>query len=300
MFYKKCMVQCAQLSTGEPLLSLTNVFKKHIKDYASKLLLANLPKVSQTTGQGGVSTSSSAATLSSMKSSMTNSLMTRDLKDFSTQGLIQNFQSLMREGVSIKLHPDERVFICSVIVTSEYIIETTQQLEGKLKEKVDSGLADRINMSAEQDIYHGVISTCLGLLVQELEASCDPALAAMVKMPWSTIDSVGDQSAYVTTIVNHMKQTIPLIRDNLSSSRKYFTQFCIKFANTFIPKFLQSLYKCRPLSTVGAEQLLLGNYFYAPRRAKARFPQNLATPNREFAREFGGKTVLSGLRLKKQ
>ena len=59
-----------------------------------------------------------------------------------------------------------------------------------------------------------------------------------------------------------MKQTIPLIRDNLASSRKYFTQFCIKFANTFIPKFLQNLYKCRPLSTVGAEQLLLGKVMF--------------------------------------
>ena len=107
-----------------------------------------------------------------------------------------------------------------------------------------------------------MISTCLGLLVQELDASCDPALNTMIKMPWSTIDSVGDQSSYVTSIVNQMKQTIPLIRDNLASSRKYFTQFCIKFANTFIPKFLQNLYKCRPLSTVGAEQLLLGKVMF--------------------------------------
>ena len=66
----------------------------------------------------------------------------------------------------------------------------------------------------------------------------------------------------MTSIVNQMKQTIPLIRDNLASSRKYFTQFCIKFANTFIPKFLQNLYKCRPLSTVGAEQLLLGKVMF--------------------------------------
>ena len=66
----------------------------------------------------------------------------------------------------------------------------------------------------------------------------------------------------MTAIVNQMKQTIPLIRDNLASSRKYFTQFCIKFANTFIPKFLQNLYKCRPLSTVGAEQLLLGKVMF--------------------------------------
>ena len=242
MFYKKCMVQCAQLSTGEPMLALTNVFKKHLKEYASRILLANLPKLSQ------------QATASF--SSVTSTLMTRDIKELSNQ--IQNFHSLLKEGEQIKLQPDEKVFICSVIVTAEYIIETTQQLEAKLKEKVDAELVERITMAAEQDIYHGVISSCLGLLVQELEANCEPSLNAMTKIPWSTVESVGDQSAYVTLIVNHMKQTIPLIRDNLANSKKYFTQFCIKFANAFIPKFLTGLYKCRPLSTVGAEQLLLG------------------------------------------
>ena len=103
------------------MLALTNVFKKHLKEYASKVLLANLPKL----GQGGEakqgaasSTASAAATLSSM----TTSLMTRELKDFSAQGLMRDFQSILKEGGSIKLQPDERVFICSVIVTSEYII----------------------------------------------------------------------------------------------------------------------------------------------------------------------------------
>ena len=52
--------------------------------------------------------------------------------------LQQNFQALLKDGEPLKLHPDERVFICSVIVTAEYIIETTQQLETKLKEKVNT------------------------------------------------------------------------------------------------------------------------------------------------------------------
>ncbi len=65
MFYKKCLVQCAQLSqTGSPLLSLASVFKKHLREYASKVLIANLPKTSS-----GSSSSSSAAT--SLSSSMT-------------------------------------------------------------------------------------------------------------------------------------------------------------------------------------------------------------------------------------
>jgi len=44
VFYKKCMVQCIQLSTGNALLLLTVTFKKYLTEYANKLLLGNLPK----------------------------------------------------------------------------------------------------------------------------------------------------------------------------------------------------------------------------------------------------------------
>ena len=42
MFYKKCMVQCTQLSSGggdggDTLLALANVFKKHLREYATKV-----------------------------------------------------------------------------------------------------------------------------------------------------------------------------------------------------------------------------------------------------------------------
>lgn len=44
------------------------------------------------------------------------------------------------------------------------------------------------------------------------------------------MEVVGDQSNYVNTIIAHLRQTIPTIRDRLSSCRKYFTQLCVKFA----------------------------------------------------------------------
>ncbi|CAH2021099.1 unnamed protein product [Acanthoscelides obtectus] len=58
----------------------------------------------------------------------------------------------------------------------------------------------------------------------------------------------------------HLKTTVPIIRDNLSHSRKYFTKFCIKFVDSFIPKFIQSIYKCKPIKSEGAEQLLLDTH----------------------------------------
>jgi len=74
---------------------------------------------------------------------------------------------------------------------------------------------------------------------------------------WSSVEVVGDQSNYVNTIIAHLRQTIPTIRDRLSSCRKYFTQLCVKFASSFIAKLVQQLFKCKPLNAVGAEQLLL-------------------------------------------
>lgn len=44
VFYKKCMVQCSQLSTGQPMIELTRTFQKYLREYANRVLLSNLPK----------------------------------------------------------------------------------------------------------------------------------------------------------------------------------------------------------------------------------------------------------------
>uniref|UniRef100_A0A8D1AMV4 Vacuolar protein sorting-associated protein 53 homolog n=1 Tax=Sus scrofa TaxID=9823 RepID=A0A8D1AMV4_PIG len=226
VYYKKCMVQCSQLSTGEPMIALTTIFQKYLQEYAWKILSGNLPKT--TSSSGGL-------TISSL------------LKE--------------KEGSEVaKFTLEELCLICSILSTAEYCLATTQQLEEKLKEKVDVSLIERINLSGEMDTFSTVISSSIQLLVQDLDAACDPALTAMSKMQWQNVEHVGDQSPYVTSVILHIKQNVPIIRDNLASTRKYFTQFCIKFANSFIPKFITHLFKCKPISMVGAEQLLLDTH----------------------------------------
>uniref|UniRef100_A0A3Q2QY40 Vacuolar protein sorting-associated protein 53 homolog n=1 Tax=Fundulus heteroclitus TaxID=8078 RepID=A0A3Q2QY40_FUNHE len=226
VYYKKCMVQCSQLSTGEPMIALTTVFQKFLREYAWKILSGNLPKSSSNSG---------GLTITSL------------LKE--------------KEGYeAAKFTVDELCLICSILSTAEYCLATTQQLEEKLKEKVDKVLVERINLTGEMDTFSTVISNSIQLLVQDLDAACDPALSAMSKMPWQSVEHVGDQSPYVTSIIMHIKQNVPIIRDNLASTRKYFTQFCIKFTNSFIPKFINHLFRCKPISMVGAEQLLLDTH----------------------------------------
>jgi len=67
-------------------------------------------------------------------------------------------QSLLKEGDVIKLTEDEQCQTCSILCTSEYCMETTQQLEDKLKEKVDPELVEKIDLRAEQDIFHKSVS----------------------------------------------------------------------------------------------------------------------------------------------
>ena len=113
MFYKKSIQQCAELSRAEPMLALQKIFKKHLKEYATKILIANMP------GKTGTGTNNASAMGQNALTNLTKELKEVGLKDFSNpQGLIQNF---FKEGDS-KITPDERVFLCSVIVTSEYII----------------------------------------------------------------------------------------------------------------------------------------------------------------------------------
>uniref|UniRef100_A0A3P9MMF6 Vacuolar protein sorting-associated protein 53 homolog n=1 Tax=Oryzias latipes TaxID=8090 RepID=A0A3P9MMF6_ORYLA len=229
VYYKKCMVQCSQLSTGEPMIALTTIFQKFLREYALKILSGNLPKSSSNSG---------VLTITSL------------LKE--------------KEGYEAsKFTVDELCLICSILSTAEYCLATTQQLEEKLKEKVDKVLTERINLTGEMDTFSTVISNSIQLLVQDLDAACDPALSAMSKMPWQSVEHVGDQSPYVTSIIMHIKQNVPIIRDNLASTLKnsFITLLSAFFSfSSFIPKFINHLFRCKPISMVGAEQLLLDTH----------------------------------------
>ncbi|EDO37778.1 predicted protein [Nematostella vectensis] len=206
VFYKKCMVQCSQLSTGPPLLSLTATFQKYLKEFANRVLSNHLP----VKGSGGLA-------------------------------------SILKDASDVKFSAEEKSLTCCILCTADYCLETTQQVA-------------QYYTTGTPTPHNRVVSNCIQLLVQDLENACDAPLTAMVKVHWQSVEAVGDESAYVTAISNHLKDTVPLLRDFLCSARKYFTQFCVKFANSFIPRYINNLYRCKPISTVGAEQLLLDTH----------------------------------------
>lgn len=236
VFYKKCLVQCTQLSTEKPLYTLSQIFKKYLREYASKILEHKIPKaVAQQTTLG---------------TSM--SMLTKDLQNLSTAAghVIHN---LLKEGEQPRYTSDEIIRLCCILTTAEYCLETVDQLEAKLKEKCDDAYADKIDLSDEKDIFHRCISNCINLMVQDVECACEPALIVMNKTQWQNIQNVGDQSPFVNSIQSNFQATVPVIRDNLAASRKYYTQFCHKFVNSFIPRYINALYKCRLMNTSSSD-----------------------------------------------
>lgn len=141
--YKNCLVQCVSLSNRQPLVALSMTFQKYLREYAQKILQANLPRIGAIPSIASISSSISnvANTSGSVLSAAT-----------SAAGLIQ---SLLKEGDSTRFSKSELCQVCSVLLTANYCLETTQQLEKKLQEKVDVNFTSKINMSAEQDLFHG-------------------------------------------------------------------------------------------------------------------------------------------------
>ena len=45
VFYRACLVQCSELSTGQPMLDLAALFKKYLREYTSRVLVSSLPRV---------------------------------------------------------------------------------------------------------------------------------------------------------------------------------------------------------------------------------------------------------------
>ena len=177
VFYRKCLVQCSELSTGQPMLSLSSLFRKYLSEYTRRVLVPSLPRV------GSAPATQPLPSMSSMT-------QLRDLKELSqaTTGILANFSSLLKEGGdNVRFSPADQEVICTVLVTVEYCIDTTKQLEEKLKQKVDAGLSDQITFSGELEMFHSVTAQCVGLLVTELEGACEPALQAMVRVFLSRI-----------------------------------------------------------------------------------------------------------------
>ncbi|KAL4598782.1 hypothetical protein ACB092_11G081900 [Castanea dentata] len=149
---------------------------------------------------------------------------------------------------------DERV-ICYIVNSAEYCHKTSVELAESVSKIIDSQLADGVDMSEVQDEFSAVITRALVTLVHGLETKFDAEMAAMTRVLWGTLESVGDQSEYVNGINMILTSSIPVLGSLLSPI--YFQFFLDKLASSLGPRFYANIFKCKHISETGAQQMLL-------------------------------------------
>lgn len=141
------------------------------------------------------------------------------------------------------------------------------QLEDKIKEKVDEEYKSQVSLSRERDVflvfvrstdihmadsfYLSLITTAIQSLVRQVSASLNGALLTMTKLPWSSMQVVGDQSEYITSIGSTLSVHVSLIRKTVTNG-KQFKWFCDKFVEYVAPAQMNHLssFTLAPLSPV--------------------------------------------------
>ncbi|CAG8566118.1 2862_t:CDS:10 [Paraglomus occultum] len=168
----------------------------------------------------------------------------------------EDFTKVLEKTVDL----DVKTLLKNLQLTIEFEAQIEKRfssmLEEKLIEKIYEGYKSKVSLEVERESFLTVISTALRILVRGVELSCEPALSSMSRIPWGTLDSVGDQSEYISQLQTILNQYMVLINENISSPR-YFRSFCDKFVDSFFCQIINNLAKCKPISTYGAEQMLL-------------------------------------------
>ncbi|XP_062107064.1 vacuolar protein sorting-associated protein 53 A [Humulus lupulus] len=149
---------------------------------------------------------------------------------------------------------DERV-ICYIVNSAEYCHKTAGELAESISKIIEPNFADTVDMSEVQDEFSAVITKSLVTLVHGLETKFDAEMAAMTRVPWGTLENVGDQSEYVNGINMILTSSIPVLGGLLSPL--YFQFFLDKLASSLGPRFYANIFKCKQISETGAQQMLL-------------------------------------------
>ncbi|KAG9077164.1 Vacuolar protein sorting-associated protein 53 [Ceratobasidium sp. UAMH 11750] len=146
--------------------------------------------------------------------------------------------------------------LCLLLNTADYCQTTSTQLEEKMRDKVSDEEAEEVSLQEEQDLFVNVISTCISLMLRELDSASDPAFSTLLKSNWAAIENVSGTSAWADELAISLGTLEEVVHAKIEP-KKFVRSFCDKAANVLVTKFTNALVKSRPIRGLGGEQLLL-------------------------------------------
>jgi hypothetical protein len=146
-----------------------------------------------------------------------------------------------------------------ILNTADYCYATSNQLEEKIKGRIDEELKDKVELQSQADAFMGIASATVRLLVRKVEIACEPSWREMRNTPWAKLENTGDQSTYVSELLRNVKETSGEILKYLHK-QQYARAFCDNLVDLLTSAYIANIVQCKPIAEAGAEQMLLDSY----------------------------------------
>lgn len=141
-----------------------------------------------------------------------------------------------------------------VLNTADYCYTTCNQLEEKIKGRIDENLKQSVDLQSQADSFMGLASAAVRGLVRKVEVELEPCWREMRNTPWNRLEGVSDQSSYVGELMSKIKTRSEEILQ-LLHKHQYARAFADHLVELISNAFISSIFQCRPVSETGAEQV---------------------------------------------
>lgn len=179
-------------------------------------------------------------------------VFTKYLDQYAQQILVYNVSERPSGQTPSKTPSIEDVIL--VLNTADYCYNTCNQLEEKIKSRIDEAFKTNIDLQSQADTFIGIASASVRTLVRRVEIDIEPTWREMRNVGWSKMETVGDQSSYVEEMLRRVKgkatETL-----NMLHKPQYARAFCDNVVEMIANTFLTNIFQCKPISEIGAEQV---------------------------------------------
>ncbi|KAK7205852.1 putative GARP complex subunit Vps53 [Myxozyma melibiosi] len=165
---------------------------------------------------------------------------------------------------------------CLIMSTANYCHTTADQLEQRIQDVIDEEYKSQVNFDREKDAFMTVTNNAVQSLVRKVEAESKNAWREMLNTNWGKLHSVGDQSAYVTELIKIIESNVRLVIKH-SPKEMFVRSFCDRVLEMTVSTFLPNIARCKPLTELVSEQLLLDCYVL--KKSFSRLPVIDAPPD---------------------
>ncbi|KAG5980317.1 hypothetical protein E4U55_004165 [Claviceps digitariae] len=179
-------------------------------------------------------------------------VLSKYLDEYAQQVLLHILQAGGAQSPSIQQ-------VVLVLNTADFWHTNTNQLEESIKKRIDNEFMPKVDLSSQSDAFLGVASAAVLALVHIVELDCEATWREMRNTNWSTMDIAGDQSSYVGELLRHVNaKTAEILA--VVTKQQYARAFCDNLVEHLAQAYISSIVQCRPISEVGAQQMLVDKY----------------------------------------